>query len=99
MTTRIAAAFLVTAAASTSLVTLAQTYPTKPVRIVTAAAGGSNDAAARLIARELTGVFNQQVIVDNRGGWFAPGEIVARAPADGYSLLFSGIALWIGPLL
>jgi tripartite-type tricarboxylate transporter receptor subunit TctC len=94
-----AAALGLTLAAFTGSVAWAQSYPTKPVRIVTAAAGGSNDSAARLIARELTGIFKQQVIVDNRGGWFIPGEIVARAPADGYTLLFSGITLWIGPLL
>jgi tripartite-type tricarboxylate transporter receptor subunit TctC len=93
------AALGLTLAAFTCSVACAQSYPTKPVRIVTAAAGGSNDSAARLIGRELTGIFKQQVIVDNRAGWFIPGEIVARAPPDGYTLLFYGITLWIGPLL
>lgn len=77
----------------------AQAYPTKPVRVVTAAAGGSNDFAARILAQELAARLNQAVIVDNRGGRFIPGEIVASASPDGHTLLFSGTTLWLGPLL
>lgn len=67
----------------------AQSYPTKPVRIVVGfAAGGPSDIVARVIARPLTDRLGKQVIVENRAG--ATGtigaEIVARAPADGYSL-------------
>ncbi len=78
---------------------LAQEYPTKPVRIVTAAAGGSNDFVARILAQELAARLGQAEIVDNRGGRFIPGEIVASATPDGHTLLFSGTTLWVGPLL
>ena len=45
----------------------AQPYPGKPVRIITAAAGGGSDHATRLIATPLGAALGQQVIVDNRG--------------------------------
>jgi tripartite-type tricarboxylate transporter receptor subunit TctC len=77
----------------------AQGYPNKPVRVVTAAAGGSNDLAARVIAQELAARLDQPVIVDNRGGRFIAGEIVASATPDGHTLLFNGTTLWLGPLL
>ena len=76
---------------------LAQAYPAKPVRIVTVAPGSANDIVARLIAQELRPVFGQTVIVDNRGTIAA--EIVARAPADGYTLLLYGSAVWLSPFI
>ena len=75
-----------------------QNYPNKPIRIVASAAGGSGDFAARLIAQGLSGVLSQQVVVDNRGG-VIPGEIVSKAPPDGYTLLIDAASFWIGPLL
>ncbi len=74
-----------------------QTYPVKPVRIITAATGGSSDFTARLIAHGLTERLGQQVIVDNRGN--IGGEILARLPPDGYNLLIDGASLWIAPLV
>src|SRR4051812_45279569 len=58
----------------------AQSYPTKPIRIVTAEAGGSSDFCARIIAQWLTSSLRQQVIVDNRGasGGVIAAQIVAR---------------------
>ena len=76
----------------------AQDYPVKPVRIVTAPAGGGNDFSARLVARGISGPLKQQVIVDNRPTILGP-EIVAKAPADGYTLLLTGSSHWIGPLV
>ena len=69
----------------------AQTYPAKPLRMVVPfAPGGGTDVIARYLAAGMTESLNRQVVVDNRGG--ANGiigtEIVARAPADGYTLLF-----------
>jgi tripartite-type tricarboxylate transporter receptor subunit TctC len=79
-------------------VVFGQNYPNKPIRIVASAAGGSGDFAARLIAQGLSGVLSQQVVVDNRGG-VIPGEIVSKAPPDGYTLLIDAASFWIGPLL
>ena len=74
---------------------IAQTYPSKLVRIVvpTSPAGG-NDAMARIVAVKLNERVKQSVIVENKPG--ANGAIgtdfVAKAPADGYTLLFGYIA-------
>ena len=76
----------------------AQDYPVKAIRIVTSPAGGGNDFPARLIARAITGPMGQQVIVDNRPT-ITIADIVAKAPPDGYTLLLTGSAHWIGPLL
>src|SRR5687767_10454552 len=77
----------------------AQTYPNRPVRIVTSPAGGGNDFAARLIAQGLSAPLGQQVIVDNRAGGVIPGEVVAKSKPDGYTLLVAGGTFTIGPLL
>ena len=75
----------------------AQSYPSKPIRIVTAEAGGGLDFVARLVAQGLTTSLGHQVIVDNRG--VLAGEIVAKSPPDGYTLLFYGNPIWLAPLL
>ena len=75
-----------------------QTYPTKPIRIVTAPAGGGNDFVARVISQGLTGSLGQQLVVDNRPAGLI-GELVAKAPADGYTLLVVGSVLWLTPFL
>jgi len=69
----------------------AQPYPSKPVRIVVPfAPGGGTDVIARHLAAGMTESLKRQVIVDNRAGANAivGTEVVARAPADGYTLLF-----------
>jgi tripartite-type tricarboxylate transporter receptor subunit TctC len=76
-----------------------QSYPYRPVRLITSGLGGSSDFVARLIAQGLTGSLGEQVIVDNRPGGVIPGEILARAQNDGYTLLFSGSTLWLLPFL
>ena len=73
-------------------------YPTKPVRIVTADPGGGQDFAARLFAQGLAGPLGQTVIVDNRAPLISY-ELVAKAPADGYTLLLAGSPFWVVPLL
>ena len=75
-----------------------QEYPTKPVRVITSPAGGGNDFVARLLARAFSGPLGQQVVVDNRPTILI-ADIVAKAPPDGYTVLVSGSAHWIGPLI
>jgi len=82
---------------------LAQQYPTRPVRfVVPFAPGGSTDTLARTIGMKLADALGQQVVVDNRPG--ANGDIgmliVARAPADGHTIVLGYIAnLAIAPSL
>jgi tripartite-type tricarboxylate transporter receptor subunit TctC len=69
---------------------LAQAYPNKPIRyIVSFPPGGTSDVVARIVAQKLTEALGRQVVVENRGG--ASGvighDLVAKAPADGYTLL------------
>ncbi len=78
----------------------AQDYPSRPIRIVTAAAGGGIDSAARMIAQGLTSALGQQAIVDNRGGSaLIAADIVANAPPDGHTLLYFGSAVWLAPFM
>jgi tripartite-type tricarboxylate transporter receptor subunit TctC len=81
------------AAALGAVRTNAQTYPTRPVRIVVGvAAGGANDTVARLLAQSLSERFGQQFVVENRPGASTTigTEAVVRAPADGYTLMMVG---------
>ena len=75
-----------------------QNYPNKPIRIVTAGVGGGSDFTARLVAQKISAPLGQPVIVDNRSG-VVQGEIVSRAPPDGYTLLLAGGTFLIFPLL
>ena len=71
----------------------AQPYPGKPVRILVGyAPGGSVDMVARLMAQKLTASFGQPVLVENRPGAASniAGDITAKSPPDGYTLLISG---------
>ena len=70
----------------------AQSYPSKPVKIVVPfPAGGATDVVARLLAQKLSEAWGQSVIIENRVG--AGGNIgadaVAKSPADGYTLLMT----------
>ncbi|MFH1007140.1 MAG: tripartite tricarboxylate transporter substrate-binding protein [Candidatus Latescibacterota bacterium] len=76
----------------------AQTYPTKVMRIVTAAVGSTNDFVSRIVAKELTRNLGQPVIVENLGGSRAMESVVRVAP-DGHTMLFYGSAAWLMPLL
>jgi tripartite-type tricarboxylate transporter receptor subunit TctC len=77
---------------------MGQAYPTKAIRIVTAPAGAGNDFVARVLAQGLTGGLGQQLVVDNRPAGIV-GELVAKSPPDGYTLLALGSVLWLTPLL
>ena len=79
-------------------ISYAQTYPSKPIRIVTGEAGGSNDFAARQIALGASASLGQPVIVENRTAIIAADNVSVAQP-DGYTLLYAGTPLWISPLL
>jgi len=85
--------------ASSAGAAMGQSFPVKPIRIVTSQAGGGSDFLVRLIGQGLTESWNQPVVVDNRGGGIIAGEIVSRAPADGYTLIYYGSTLWLLPLI
>jgi tripartite-type tricarboxylate transporter receptor subunit TctC len=78
-----------------SRVASAQTYPTKPVRIVVGfAPGGATDIFARLIGQWLSEKLGQQFVIDNRpgAGTNLGTEAAVNAPADGYTLLLATTA-------
>jgi tripartite-type tricarboxylate transporter receptor subunit TctC len=78
----------------------AQKWPEKTVRIVTPfAPGGGTDIFARILAQRLTEVLGQQVFVENRPGAGSTlgTEFVARAPADGYTLLMTSASFSYNP--
>jgi tripartite-type tricarboxylate transporter receptor subunit TctC len=73
----------------------AQDYPTRPIRIIVpSTAGGSVDTLARTVGSNLSQRWGQQVVVDNRSGagGVIAGEITAKAPPDGYTLIMATIA-------
>jgi len=94
---------LLAALAAAANVAAAQGWPTKPLRLVVPyAAGGPIDISARLLGAKLQDSLGQPVVVENRPG--AGGNIgvdlIAKGPADGYSLVMSAIAtLAINPSL
>ncbi|MEO8143960.1 MAG: tripartite tricarboxylate transporter substrate binding protein [Betaproteobacteria bacterium] len=70
----------------------AQDYPSRPIRVIVPyGAGGSSDGPMRVIAQELSKHIGQPVVVENRPGQGAMigSEVVAKAPADGYTLLLA----------
>ncbi len=70
----------------------AQEYPTKPIRLIVAfAPGGVADTAARVLTSKMTERLGWQFVVDNRigGNGLIGGQIVAKAQADGYTLLLA----------
>lgn len=80
----------------------AQDYPSKPVRfVVPYPPGGGTDVIARLLQERLSKLLGQTVLIENRGG--AAGslgtEIVAKAPADGYTVLFTLSSHTINPAI
>jgi tripartite-type tricarboxylate transporter receptor subunit TctC len=73
----------------------AQDYPTRPIRIIVpSTAGGSVDTLARTVGTHLSQLWSQQIVVDNRSGagGVIAGEITAKAPPDGYTLIMATIA-------
>jgi tripartite-type tricarboxylate transporter receptor subunit TctC len=76
----------------------ADDYPNRPIRLVVPfPPGGNNDVMGRLIAAALAPALGQPIVVDNRVGatGLVGSELVARAPADGYTLLLGGQAVLV----
>src|SRR5580700_6430055 len=69
----------------------AETWPNRAVRmVVPIAAGGPTDSVARILAEQLSKIWSQQIVIENRGGAGTNlgNEIVARALPDGHTVLF-----------
>src|SRR4051812_23242191 len=66
----------------------AQTYPTKPIRLIV---GPGPDALGRVIGQKLTEMWGKQILIDQRGGGGGTisAEVVAKAQPDGYTLLLA----------
>jgi tripartite-type tricarboxylate transporter receptor subunit TctC len=86
----IGAALAVLAVTVAAQSAVAQSFPSKPVRILVGfGAGGSTDIVARTLAQTLTAEWKQNVLVENRPGasGMIAAELVAKSPADGYTLM------------
>jgi len=96
----LAAGACLLAGTATTLPAFAQSWPSKPVRVVVAfPPGGISDFAARVIAPGLSEGLKQPVVIENRSG--AAGligtEVVANSPADGYTLLAHTVSFTVAP--
>jgi tripartite-type tricarboxylate transporter receptor subunit TctC len=94
--------FLIILALAASHAALAQTYPTKPVRVVVPfPPGGGTDIVARTVTPKMAEILGQPFVIENRAG--AGGNIgtdaVAKAPADGYTLLVASASTAINVTL
>ena len=81
----------------------AQDWPTRPIRLVvpSSAGAGVTDIMARIVGQKLAERLGQQVVVDNKPGasGILGAEIVAKAPADGHTLLIANVSLIVNPYL
>ena len=87
---------------ATAVTSLAQTYPSQPLRMLVGyPPGGGSDVIARLAAQQLSEGLGQQIVVDNRPGaaTMIATSIAAKANPDGYTLLFVTSSLVINPSL
>src|SRR5215217_5119620 len=84
---------LVCAAGNAAAAESVASYPSRPVRIITGSPGSTADITARFIGQKLFERFKQPMVIDNRAsaGGIVGAEIVAAAPADGYTLYVSGV--------
>jgi tripartite-type tricarboxylate transporter receptor subunit TctC len=77
-----------------------QSFPSKPIRMVVGfAPGGGTDVTARAVVQELSEALGQRVVIDNRPGanGIVGTELVARSPADGYTILMVNLGYTVNP--
>ena len=85
---------LAIAALAAPLPAAAQTYPTKPIRVIAPfPPGGTSDTIARILGQKLTEAWKQQAIVENRAGVAGSlgSAVAAKSPPDGYTLLVGNV--------
>ncbi len=100
----LASVFLIgsTFLSSTGTVHAQDSYPNKPIRMVLGfPVGGGTDAIARALAQKMGEILGQSVIVENKPGANGniAGDIVAKSPADGYTILYNTSSIVISPSL
>ena len=96
------AALLAVSGMFSTVTASAQTYPQRPVHvIVPTPVGGGQDVIIRLMATQLSELWGQQIVVDNRtgAGVIVGTTVAAKAPADGYTLLMTATDHVLGPSL
>lgn len=100
--TILSTALLGVAVSATAPLVHADTYPSRPIRlIIPFAPGGNTDVAGRMIATGIGALLGQPLVADNRGGagGTVAAGIAAKTPADGYTLLLASGALAISPAI
>src|SRR3954468_4203427 len=93
-------AFATALALASATAAFADSYPTKPIRIITSEIGGGSDFVVRLIVQGIGNNLGQPLVVDNRGGNNTiPGSMLVQARPDGYTLLINNSGVLIAPLM
>ena len=93
--------FILLSSQSFAQSSISESWPNRPIRIITTDPGGAADIAARLIAPSLSKSFGQPVYIDNRsgGGSITAIETVVSSAPDGHTLLLYGSPVWLMQLM